>query len=115
MVGSLDAGFMLFAAAILPPGAPVPGGSEHHLLFQPLDDTVQAVGVPRGVPSMLTNGQDLSLVFSKEDLLRLAAVKGRVDPENLFRSNRPLPAGLGHDGTAPGQTMPPSGASDARD
>jgi FAD/FMN-containing dehydrogenase len=107
VVGHLDAGFMLFAAAVLPPGAPVPGTAEHHLLFQPLDDTVQAVSVPRGVPSMLTNGQDLSLVFGAADLRRLAKIKGRVDPENLFRSNRPLPAAAlpgPPDGTRPDGT-----------
>jgi FAD/FMN-containing dehydrogenase len=115
VVGSLDAGFMLFAAAIFPPGAPVPGGAEHHLLFQPLDDTVQAVAVPRGVPSMQTNGQDLSTAFSADDLRRLALVKARVDPENLFRSNRPLPSGLLPAGSLSGRPIPPRGATDASD
>jgi FAD/FMN-containing dehydrogenase len=115
VVGSLDAGFLLFAAAIVPPGAPAPDAAEQHLLFQPLDDTVQAVGISRGVPSMLTRGQDLSLVYGVEDLERLAVVKARVDPENLFRSNRPLPAGLLEGGTAPDRTEPPGGVSDARD
>jgi FAD/FMN-containing dehydrogenase len=114
VVGSIDAGFMLFAAAILPPGAPVPGSSEHHLLFQPLDDTVHAVAVPRGVPSMLTNGQDLSTIVRPDDLQRLARVKARIDPENLFRSNRPLPAGLLPAGTRPRGAVPP-GATAARD
>jgi FAD/FMN-containing dehydrogenase len=113
--GFLDAGYLLFAAAILPPGAPVPDGSDRHLLFQPLDDTVQAIALPRGVPSMLTSGQDLSLALSPEDLLRLAAIKARVDPENLFRSNRPLPTGLLQGGIRPDRARPPGGASDARD
>lgn len=107
VVGHLDAGYLLFAAAIRPPGAPAPDAAGHHLLFQPLDDTVQAVGLPRGVPTMLTNGQDLSLVFGPDSLHRLAAVKARVDPENLFRSNRPLPSGMvpGRRGSAqPGET-----------
>ena len=92
VVGHLDAGFMLFAAAILPPGAPVPDASDRHLVFQPLEDTVHAVGVPRIVPTLLAAGQDLGLAFTPEDLHRLAGIKARVDPENLFRSNRPLPA-----------------------
>lgn len=92
VAGYLDAGFMLFAAAILPPGAPVPAAADRHLVFQPLEDTVHAVGVPRIVPTMLAAGQDLGDAFAPEDLRRLAGIKGRVDPENLFRSNRPLPA-----------------------
>lgn len=91
VVGHLDAGFMLFAAAILPPGAPAPPASDRHLVFQPLEDTVQAVGVPRIVPTMLAAGQDLSVAFGPDELQRLAGIKARVDPENLFRSNRPLP------------------------
>ena len=110
VVGHLDAAFILFAAAILPPGAPVPAASEHHLLFQPLDDTVQAVGVPRAIPSMLTSGQDLSLAFAPAQLRRLAEVKHRVDPENLFHSNRPLPST-----PLPGETAPGGTASSALD
>jgi hypothetical protein len=91
VAGHLDAGFMLFAAAILPPGAPVPAASERHLVFQPLEDTVQALGVARIVPSFLAAGQDLGSAFSPDDLQRLADIKARVDPEDLFRSNRPLP------------------------
>jgi len=90
--GHLDAAFVLFAAAILPPGAPVPVGAERHLLFQPLADTLQAVGTPRTVPSLLAAEQDLSLAFAPDTLQRLGQVKKAVDPENLFRSNRPLPA-----------------------
>ena len=82
---------MLFAAAILPPGAPAPDASDRHLVFQPLEDTVHAVGVPRIVPTLLAAGQDLGLAFTPEELRRLSAIKTRVDPENLFRSNRPLP------------------------
>jgi len=91
VVGHLDAGFLLFASAILPPGAPAPAASERHLLFQPLDDTVQSVGVARTVPSFLASGQDLSLAFAPAELQRLTEIKRRLDPENLFRSNRPLP------------------------
>ena len=40
-------------------------------------------------------GQDLSLAFTPDVLTRLAALKRIVDPENLFRSNRPLPEGDG--------------------
>ncbi|WEO75925.1 BBE domain-containing protein [Cryobacterium sp. SO2] len=43
---------------------------------------------------MLTNGQDLGLAFAPEALQRLAEIKERVDPENLFRSNRALPGGI---------------------
>ncbi|TFB96224.1 FAD-binding oxidoreductase [Cryobacterium adonitolivorans] len=92
VVGHLDAGFMLFAAAILPPGAPVPAASDRHLVFQPLEDTVQAVSVPRIVPTMLAAGQNLGLAFTPEEVQRLAGIKARVDPDNLFRSNRALPA-----------------------
>ncbi|MCU1445848.1 FAD-binding oxidoreductase [Cryobacterium sp.] len=115
LVGHLDAGFLLFAAAILPPGAPQPPASDRHLLFQPLDDTVQAVGVPRVVPSMLTSGQDLGSAFTPAELDRLAGLKRRVDPENLFRSNRPLPSGVLPGGTTPGGSQPGGGATSALD
>jgi len=92
VAGHLDARFLLFAAAILPPGAPVPAAGERHLLFQPLDDTLAAVGSPRTVPSFLASGEDLSLAFAPGDLERLGRIKTQVDPENLFRSNRALPA-----------------------
>lgn len=91
IVGHLDAGFLLFAAAILPPGLPAPSESDAHLLFQPLEHTLQAVGVPRSVPSLLTKGQDLSAAFGPAALQRLAGIKDRIDPENRFRSNHPLP------------------------
>lgn len=110
VVGHLDAAFLLFAAAILPPGAPQPPASDRHLLFQPLDDTVQTVGVPRGVPSMLTSGQDLGHAFAPADLARLVGIKRRLDPENLFRSNRPLPSGV-----LPGGTQPGGGTTSALD
>ncbi|PXA67913.1 FAD-binding oxidoreductase [Cryobacterium arcticum] len=93
VVGHLDAGFLLFAAAVLPPGAPAPSEADSHLLFQPLEDTLQAVSIQRSVPSLLTTGQDLSHAFEPAALQRLAEIKRRVDPGNLFRSNHPLPAG----------------------
>lgn len=89
--GHIDAGFLLFAGAVLPPGGPVPPPADRHLVFQPLEDTLQAVGVPRTVPSFLAAGQDLSLALAPQDVQRLGEIKARVDPENLFRSNRPLP------------------------
>jgi len=92
VAGHLDTAFVLFAAAILPPGAPVPADDVRHLLFQPLEDTLQAVGSPRTVPSLLSAGQDLGAAFAPEALERLGEIKQAIDPENLFRSNRPLPA-----------------------
>jgi FAD/FMN-containing dehydrogenase len=93
VAGHLDAGFLVFAAALVPPGGPVPSKSDTHLLFQPLGDTLQAVAVQRSVPSLLTNAQDLSHAFDAESLERLAGLKRAVDPDNLFRSNHPLPTG----------------------
>jgi hypothetical protein len=91
VAGHLEAGYLLFAAAVLPPGAPLPSESDRHLLFQPLDDTVHSASIPRMVPSMLAAGQDLGAALTPEDLARLTEIKRRVDPEDLFRSNRPLP------------------------
>ncbi|QYF75155.1 FAD-binding oxidoreductase [Cryobacterium sp. PAMC25264] len=91
VAGHLDTTYLLFAAAILPPGAPIPAPADRHLIFQPLEDTLQGVGVPRTVPSFLAAGQDLSFAFAPDVLKRLAALKRTVDPENLFRSNHPLP------------------------
>ena len=59
---------------------------------------------------MLTSGQDLGLAFAPAQLRRLAEVKNRVDPENLFRSNRPLPST-----PLPGETAPGGTASSALD
>jgi len=92
VAGHLETGFVLFAAAILPPGAPVPADDVRHLLFQPLEDTLQAVGSPRSVPSLLSAGQDLGAALGPEALERLGEIKRAVDPENLFRSNRALPS-----------------------
>jgi FAD/FMN-containing dehydrogenase len=92
VAGHLDAGYLLFAAAILPPGAALPPESERHLIFQPLADTVHAASTGRNVPSMLSAGGDLGDAVPPADLDRLADIKRRVDPENIFRSNRPLPA-----------------------
>jgi FAD/FMN-containing dehydrogenase len=92
VTGHLDAGYLLFAAATLPPGVPLPPESDRHLIFQPLDDTVHATSTARSIPSMLSVGQDLGAALPPEDLARLADIKRRVDPENIFRSNRPLPA-----------------------
>jgi hypothetical protein len=92
VAGHLDAGYLLFAAAILPPGAALPPESERHLIFQPLEDTVHAVSTGRNVPSMLSAGRDLGDAIPPADLDRLADIKRRVDPEDIFRSNRTLPA-----------------------
>lgn len=92
VAGHLEAGFLVFAAALLPPGAPAPSEGDIHLLFQPLENTLQGVGVQRSVPSMLARGQDLGHAFAPAALERLAQLKRAVDPENVFRSNHPLPA-----------------------
>jgi hypothetical protein len=92
VAGHLDAAFLIFAAAILPPGAPVPSDSDRHLLFQPLEDTLHSVVTRSTVPSLLSVDQDLSFAFTGRTLDRLAQIKRTVDPENLFRSNRSLPS-----------------------
>lgn len=44
------------------------------------------------VVTFLAPGEDLGAAYAHADIARLRAVKQRIDPDGLIRSNRPLPA-----------------------
>lgn len=74
----LNAGVLLMGPAVDPVAA-----------LQPLRDLDARYGVAGGVPTMLGPGP-LSLAYPPEVLERLAAVKQRVDPSGVIRSNRAI-------------------------
>jgi FAD/FMN-containing dehydrogenase len=76
----LNAGVLLMNPAIDPVAA-----------LQPLHDLAARHGVIGGVPSMLGAGP-LADAYPPAVLERLAAVKRRVDPEGIIRSNRAIHA-----------------------
>lgn len=89
VVGHLDARYTVFAAAIImdPTAALDPDA-----LFEPLDEAVAGRTVQLTVPTFLTHGQGLADAYGEADLARLAEIKRRVDPHDVIRSNRGLPA-----------------------
>jgi len=92
LAGHLDPGLLLFAGAILPPGGEAPTEADARLAFQPLENTVQGIRSAKSVASLLSAGDELDDAYPPAALERLAGIKRNVDPENLFRSNHPLPA-----------------------
>ncbi|KQP01316.1 FAD-binding oxidoreductase [Leifsonia sp. Leaf264] len=59
--------------------------------LQPLRDFAAAHPTSGMVPSFLGSGTGLADAFDDASLARLRAVKERVDPNGVIRSNRPLP------------------------
>jgi len=89
VVGHLDAAYLVFAAAIImDPTRPL----DIDALFGPLEQAVEGRTMAVTVPTLLTNGQGLADAYGEADLTRLAEVKRRVDPHDIIRSNRALPA-----------------------
>jgi FAD binding domain len=85
VIGHLDADYLVFAAALeLTPG------TLDRALFAPLQRVLDGRTVPLTVPTFLRSGQTLADAYAEEAVRRLTAIKTRVDPENLIRSNRPL-------------------------
>jgi hypothetical protein len=85
VIGHLDADYLVFAAALeLTPGR------LDRTLFAPLQNVLDGRTVPRTVPTFLRSGQTLADAYPEESVRRLSAIKSRVDPDNLVRSNRPL-------------------------
>lgn len=59
--------------------------------LEPVRAATDGYAASGGIVSLLPNGADLGGAYDADALARLRRVKERVDPENLFRSNRPLP------------------------
>jgi len=53
-------------------------------------DAVSAWTAPQMVPSFSETRRDPTSFWSADAYTRLREVKGRIDPEDLFRSNHPL-------------------------
>ncbi|MCU1443933.1 MAG: FAD-linked oxidase [Cryobacterium sp.] len=91
VVGYIESEYLAFAAAIRM-------GPDHILdpdrVFGALQDVVEGRTEHRTVPSMLPSGADLRKAYPADTLRRLEQIKRAVDPDNILRSNRPLPSGL---------------------
>ncbi|MGO4691849.1 FAD-binding oxidoreductase [Glaciibacter sp. 2TAF33] len=85
VIGHLDAHYLVFAAAL-----EMSPGTLDRALFAPLQKVLDGRTVPLTVPTFLRSGQTLADAYPNQTVRRLAAVKARVDPDNLIRSNRPL-------------------------
>ncbi|NYJ19458.1 FAD-binding protein [Glaciibacter psychrotolerans] len=88
VAGHLDGGFVTFAAAIIMDPTRV---IDRQAVFAPFDQAMRGRAGSGNLPSMLGNGAQLADAYSPAALARLAEIKRRVDPNNLFRSNRALP------------------------
>jgi FAD/FMN-containing dehydrogenase len=77
--GFLNSGVVLFDPALDPRPA-----------LQPLRDLLARHPGDRTVPTFLGTGSTLADAYPADVVDRLAAVKQRVDPDGVFRANRPL-------------------------
>ena len=84
-VGAVQAGGFLNSGVVLFDPTLDPGPA-----LQPLRDLVERHPGDRTVPTFLGLGATLADAYPSDVVDRLAAVKQRVDPEGIFRSNRPL-------------------------
>ncbi|GAA3869640.1 FAD-binding oxidoreductase [Leifsonia kafniensis] len=89
VVGHLDADYLIFAAAFVMDPTRVLDLDD---IFGPLEDAVAGRTVQLTVPTFLVHGQGLADAYGEADLARLAEIKRRVDPYDVIRSNRGLPA-----------------------
>ncbi|MGH3705304.1 MAG: hypothetical protein ACRDT9_11790, partial [Agromyces sp.] len=61
-----------------------------HAAFEPMRDLAAKYPGGPALPTFLSSGATLADAYDREVLDRLAAVKQRVDPGGVIRSNRPL-------------------------
>lgn len=89
VAGVLTAGALLGAAGFVFDPAMIPGIDA---ALQKVRDAAAPHAVRGRVVTFLAPGEDLGAAYGTPELARLRAVKERVDPEGMIRSNRPLPA-----------------------
>ena len=90
VAGVLGAGALLGAAGfVFDPAMLEPVGTALKIVR----DAAAPHTVAGRVVTFLAPGEDLGSAYAPAEIARLRAVKERVDPEGLIRSNRPLPVG----------------------
>ncbi|MEJ3404203.1 FAD-binding oxidoreductase [Rathayibacter sp. YIM 133350] len=88
LLGAISAPALIGAGVLIFDPAQVPAAQA---ALQPLRDVADRYPAQGMVPTFLGAGAGLADAFPPATIAKLAAIKQRVDPQGVIRSNRPLP------------------------